>query len=59
MLGARTLQALVDRLEGVFESLEGGGDAWHGSDGPLQVTKSADPNPIYQATIEAGRIVPS
>ena len=37
------------------ESLEGGGDAWHGADGPLKVTKSADPNPIYNATIEAGR----
>ena len=37
------------------ESLEGGGDAWHGGDGPLKVTKSADPNPIYNATIEAGR----
>jgi choline dehydrogenase len=37
------------------ESLEGGDDAWHGGDGPLKVTKSADPNPIYNATIEAGR----
>lgn len=37
------------------EHFEGGADAWHGSDGPLKVTKSADQNPIYQATIEAGR----
>ncbi|WP_421932254.1 choline dehydrogenase [Phenylobacterium sp.] len=37
------------------ESLEGGGDKWHGGDGPLAVTKASDPNPIYKATIEAGR----
>ena len=37
------------------ESLEGGGDQWHGGDGPLAVTKASDPNPIYKATIEAGR----
>ena len=37
------------------ESLEGGGDPWHGGDGPLAVTKASDPNPIYKATIEAGR----
>jgi choline dehydrogenase len=36
------------------ESLEGGGDAWHGADGPLKVSKAASPNPIYAATIEAG-----
>ena len=37
------------------ESLEGGGDQWHGGSGPLAVTKASDPNPIYKATIEAGR----
>jgi choline dehydrogenase len=37
------------------ESLEGGGDAWHGGDGPLKVSKASTPNPIYKATVEAGR----
>ncbi|HEX5378538.1 MAG TPA: choline dehydrogenase [Phenylobacterium sp.] len=37
------------------ESLEGGGDAWHGGSGPLKVSKASDPNPIYKAAIEAGR----
>ena len=37
------------------EGFAGGRDAWHGGDGPLKVTKAGDPNPIYQATIEAGR----
>ncbi len=37
------------------ESLEGGGDDWHGGAGPLKVSKASDPNPIYKATIEAGR----
>ncbi|WP_312162869.1 choline dehydrogenase [Phenylobacterium sp.] len=37
------------------ESLEGGGDAWHGGEGPLKVSKASTPNPIYSATIEAGR----
>ncbi|HEX7886174.1 MAG TPA: choline dehydrogenase, partial [Phenylobacterium sp.] len=36
------------------ESLEGGGDAWHGGDGPLKVSKAADPNPIFKAMIQAG-----
>lgn len=36
------------------ESLEGGGDDWHGADGPLHVSKSKSPNPIYRAAIEAG-----
>eukprot|EP01036_Dinobryon_divergens_P000878 gene878-biopygen780 len=36
------------------ESLEGGGDAWHGGDGPLHVSKASTPNPIYSSTIEAG-----
>ncbi|MBS0334050.1 MAG: choline dehydrogenase [Proteobacteria bacterium] len=36
------------------ESLEGGGDAWHGGDGPLKVSKASSPNPIYSAAIEAG-----
>ena len=37
------------------ESLEGGGDAWHGGDGPLKVSKASTPNPIFSATVEAGR----
>ncbi len=37
------------------ETLEGGGDQWHGGDGPLYVSKSSTPNPIYSAAIEAGR----
>jgi choline dehydrogenase len=36
------------------ESLEGGGDAWHGGDGPMKISKAASPNPIYSATIAAG-----
>lgn len=36
------------------ESLEGGGDAWHGGDGPLKVSKASSPNPIYSATVKAG-----
>jgi choline dehydrogenase len=36
------------------ESLEGGGDAWHGGEGPLKVSKASSPNPIYSATIQAG-----
>ena len=37
------------------EALEGGGDAWHGGEGPLKVSKASTPNPIYSATIAAGR----
>jgi len=37
------------------EALEGGGDAWHGGAGPLKVSKASTPNPIYSATVEAGR----
>jgi choline dehydrogenase len=36
------------------ESLEGGGDPWHGGEGPLKVSKASSPHPIYRATIEAG-----
>ena len=36
------------------ESLEGGGDQWHGGDGPLKVSKASSPNPIYKAAVEAG-----
>ena len=31
-----------------------GGDAFHGSDGPLMVSDIADPNPLSQAFVEAG-----
>jgi choline dehydrogenase len=37
------------------ETLVGGGDAWHGGAGPLHVSKASSPNPIYKASIEAGR----
>lgn len=37
------------------ETFEGGADAWHGGEGPLYVSKAASPNPIYKASIEAGR----
>ncbi|WP_374468891.1 choline dehydrogenase [Phenylobacterium sp.] len=37
------------------ETYEGGADPWHGGEGPLRVSKAASPNPIYKASIEAGR----
>ncbi|HVI33959.1 choline dehydrogenase [Phenylobacterium sp.] len=37
------------------ESYEGGADPWHGDKGPLRVSKASSPNPIYKASIEAGR----
>jgi choline dehydrogenase len=36
------------------ESLEGGGDAYHGADGPLHVSKASSPNPVYSSFIKAG-----
>jgi choline dehydrogenase len=36
------------------ESLEGGGDLYHGSDGPLHISKAASPSPIYSGFIKAG-----
>ena len=36
------------------ESLDTGGDAWHGGDGPLHVSHASTPNPIYKAAIDAG-----
>jgi len=36
------------------ESFEGGGDAYHGADGPLHVSKASSKNPIYKAFVEAG-----
>jgi choline dehydrogenase len=36
------------------EALEGGGDEWHGGEGPLKVSKASTPNPIYKAAIDAG-----
>jgi choline dehydrogenase len=36
------------------EALEGGGDAWHGGEGPLKVSKAGKSNPIYEAVVEAG-----
>ena len=37
------------------ECYEGGADSWHGGEGPLRVSRAASPNPIYKASIEAGR----
>jgi choline dehydrogenase len=36
------------------ETLEGGGDDYHGSDGPLYVSKASTPNPIFTSFIKAG-----
>ena len=36
------------------EAQQGGGDAWHGGEGPLKVSKASSPNAIYKASIEAG-----
>ena len=36
------------------EALEGGGDDWHGADGPLHISKAASPHPIYSSVIAAG-----
>jgi choline dehydrogenase len=36
------------------ESLEGGGDAWHGAEGPLHVSKAASRNPVYSSFVAAG-----
>ncbi|WP_304166243.1 choline dehydrogenase [Phenylobacterium aquaticum] len=37
------------------ESIEGGGDAYHGGEGPLSVSRASTPNPIYKAAIDAGK----
>jgi choline dehydrogenase len=36
------------------ESLEGGGDAYHGGEGPLHISKAASKSPIYSSFIAAG-----
>ncbi len=36
------------------ESLEGGGDAYHGADGPLYISKASTPHAIYAGLIAAG-----
>jgi len=36
------------------ESLEGGGDQYHGAEGPLHVSKAASKSPIYSGFIQAG-----
>ncbi len=36
------------------ETLQGGGDAYHGADGPLYVSKASSRNPIYSSFIAAG-----
>jgi choline dehydrogenase len=37
------------------EANERGGDAWHGADGPLNVTDSGHDNALFDAFVEAGR----
>jgi choline dehydrogenase len=37
------------------QTLEGGGNEYHGSEGPLHVSTGSTPNPLYSAYIEAGR----
>ena len=37
------------------ETFEGGGDAYHGSGGPLYVSKARSPSPIYSSFVQAGR----
>jgi choline dehydrogenase len=37
------------------ECYEKGADAWHGHEGPLRVSDGKSSNPIYKASIEAGR----
>ena len=36
------------------EGFEGGGDAFHGADGPLHVSRAASRNPVFSSFIEAG-----
>jgi choline dehydrogenase len=37
------------------EANERGADAWHGADGPLNVTESAHRNPLFDAFVESGQ----
>ena len=37
------------------EGNERGADAWHGADGPLNVTEAAHDNPLFDAFVAAGR----
>jgi choline dehydrogenase len=36
------------------EALEGGGDDYHGADGPLNISKASSPSPIYKQFVAAG-----
>jgi choline dehydrogenase len=36
------------------ESLQGGGNAYHGGDGPLHISNASTPNPIFEGFIRAG-----
>ena len=36
------------------ESLQGGGDDYHGDEGPLKISKASSPSPIYRRFVEAG-----
>ncbi len=36
------------------ETLEGGGDDYHGADGPLHISKASSPSPIYRQFVAAG-----
>jgi choline dehydrogenase len=37
------------------ETLQGGGDDYHGAEGPLYVSKASSKSPVYSAFVEAGR----
>src|SRR5258708_33687212 len=37
------------------ETLEGGGDDYHGGEGPLYVSKASSPSEVYSRFIAAGR----
>jgi choline dehydrogenase len=36
------------------ETLDNGGDAYHGADGPLHISSASTPNPIFEGFIRAG-----
>ena len=36
------------------EALEGGGDDYHGADGPLHISKASSPSPVYRQFVAAG-----
>jgi choline dehydrogenase len=36
------------------EALDGGGDDYHGADGPLHISKASSPSPVYRQFVAAG-----